>query len=193
MKNLQNIVLKKADADGTPITATGFTLNSTNTHLVDVSYALPYGTDLSTDKFKIVATLTDPLSKFKQGNTEIENDVTEISLVEGDNVFTVVAQNNSTQTTTLKISIEEGSDAKELLNFKATNADDVPYQVNFSGQTVSIQVPSGTDVSAVKITTTISDKATKSIQDGEVLLPLEPPKTLWLLLKLGTRILTKLP
>ena len=184
VKNLQNLVLKMVG--GSTINPTGFNANAQGTHIVDVSYAFAYGTNLSTAKFKLTATLQDTKSKLKQGSTVITNDLTEITLVAGDNVLTIEAQDGSTQTTTLKITVDPGSDAKDILTFKATNSSDVAHQVSISGQNISIEVPTGTDVSAVKVTTTISANATKSIADGTLAFTLGTAKDLVITSQRGT-------
>lgn len=79
--------------------------------------------------------------------------------------YTVIAENDSTVTYEVSISIEEGSSEKQILNFtfnvndNNTLNDDIIANINDETKTIVFKVPSGTDLTTLIPTVEISPEA----------------------------------
>lgn len=135
------------------------------THVNNIRILFPVESDINTEKFRVSFNLSHPNAQLFYNETVV-NDGDYLKFTQGDQNLTVVAENGDRRQIPVFVSKRKGSSANDITSFSATNIDDIPFAVTLGSETVLIEVPSGTDISQVKIAYTISNLASREISDG---------------------------
>jgi hypothetical protein len=145
------------DTRSTAKAITGFTLSGVNGTIDETNHTIavtvPYGTDVSS--LTPTVTVSD---KATVSPTTAQNFTSPV-------VYTVTAENESTQTYTVTVTIapDTRSTAKAITRFTLSGVNGT---INETDHTIAVTVPYGTSVTSLTPTVTLSEKATVSPLSG---------------------------
>lgn len=164
IKNLLSLALKD---NGKLIASTDETKTEQG-HIAKITYTFPPLTVVPDIVFILDFTLDDKRAKLFFGDTELISGTTEISLMTGENILELEAEDGSRSQVILDVKVLEGDHKNSILTFEALYNDSIYLRVDIDKTDIQIVVPIGTGLNEAEIKYTIDELATKSREDGLV-------------------------